>query len=180
MLKPLRNKKLIFFDGDGTMWYPKKTKRSVAPHWIYEDAAIGKNFLHHLVLIPSVLKTLKELKKRGFILTLISTHPHPPKIARALLQEKITHFKLGKFFDEFHAAGNNPQGKGKIMLEVLKKRNIPKSQALMIGDSYTYDYLSAKKVGIDCILMKSEYLKPKGRRIKRVMTHLEEIFILLG
>jgi hypothetical protein len=31
------NKLIIFFDGDGTIWYPKATKRKVKPHWIYSD-----------------------------------------------------------------------------------------------------------------------------------------------
>ncbi len=175
----MKQKKIIFFDGDGTIWYPKKTKRSVAPHWIYKDATIGKDFLDHLILIPLVLKTLKELKKRGFIIVLISTHPHSPKVARALLREKITYFKLEKFFDEFHAARDYPEGKGEIILEVLRKRNIFKSQALMVGDSYAYDYWSAKQVGVDCLLIKSEYLKPEGRRVKRTITRLDDVLTFL-
>ena len=33
-------KKVVFFDGDGTLWYPKTTKRTAAPHWVYLDPAI--------------------------------------------------------------------------------------------------------------------------------------------
>ena len=38
----MTNKTIIFFDGDGTIWYPKNTKRKVAPHWIYSDKEIGE------------------------------------------------------------------------------------------------------------------------------------------
>lgn len=33
------NKKIIFFDGDGTLWYPKKTKWTKKPHLIYTHLA---------------------------------------------------------------------------------------------------------------------------------------------
>ncbi|MEP7162373.1 MAG: HAD hydrolase-like protein [Candidatus Moraniibacteriota bacterium] len=179
MFKILQNKRIIFFDGDGTLWYPKSTKHRVAPHWIYKDLKIGQKFLDHLVIIPSVLKTLKELKHRDFIMIIISTHPHRPKIAHALLKEKISYFNLEGYFEEFYASRDYPEGKGEVIARVLKKKKIPKSHALMIGDSYAYDYLSAKKVGVDSILIKSEYLKPEGKRVKKVISQLSDILDVL-
>lgn len=32
-------KKTVFFDGDGTLWYPKTTRRTRKPWWIYLDEA---------------------------------------------------------------------------------------------------------------------------------------------
>ena len=84
-------KKIIFFDGDGTLWYPKKTKYAKHPVWLYRDKRF-KNHVNHLVMIPSVLSTLKKLKKEGIILIVLSTHPHPPKEADAIINHKIKHF----------------------------------------------------------------------------------------
>ncbi len=176
----LKNKKVIFLDGDGTLWYPKKTRRHIAPHWIYKDTTIGDAFLKHIILIPSVLQTLKILKQRGYILILISTHPHTKKVADVLLKNKVYHFRLENLLDAFYTSRDYPEGKGERMADILKKRNIPKSRALMIGDSYAYDYMSAKKVGIDCFLINSEYLKPEGRRVKRLITDVKDVLPILS
>ena len=45
------------------------------------------------------------------------------------------------------------------MLKILKRRNISKSKALMVGDQYLWDYKPAKENGIDAILIESEYMK---------------------
>ncbi|MGD0577058.1 MAG: HAD hydrolase-like protein [Candidatus Staskawiczbacteria bacterium] len=168
-------KEIIFFDGDGTIWYPKDTKRKVAPHWIYSDKEIGEKHLEHLILTPSALTTLKKLKKLGKIIILISTHPHSKKEADILLKNKISHLKLDGIFDEFYSSRDYPEGKGEVIAKVLKKKHISKSKALMIGDSYRYDYMSAKKVGVDCFLIESEYMSAKGRRVKKVIKSLGDI-----
>ena len=176
----MKTKKIIFFDGDGTIWYPKNTKRKIAPHWIYSDKKIGDKYLEHLILTPSTLATLKKLKKLDIILILLSTHPHPPKEADMLLKGKVRHFKLERLFDEFYSSMDYPEGKGELIVNILKKKHIPKSKALMIGDSYRYDYLSAKKVGVDVFLIKSEYMASKGKRVKKVIKQLKDIVEVLS
>ena len=54
-------KKIIFFYGDGTLWYPKKTKYSKHPVWIYKDKRI-KNHLNHLTMTQTSVSTIKKLK----------------------------------------------------------------------------------------------------------------------
>jgi phosphoglycolate phosphatase-like HAD superfamily hydrolase len=176
----VNTKKIIFFDGDGTIWYPKNTKRKIVPHWIYSDKKIGDKYLEHLILTPSTLTTLKKLKKLGIILILLSTHPHPPKEADMLLKGKVRHLKLERLFDEFYSSRDYPEGKGELIVRILKKKHIPKSKALMVGDSYRYDYLSAKKVGVDVFLIKSEYMAAKGRRVRKVIKRLGDIFKILS
>ena len=172
----MKNKKIIFFDGDGTIWYPKSTKRKKAPHWIYSDKKVN-NHLGHLILTPAALASLKKLKKLGIALVLLSTHPHPPKEADIILKEKVKHFKLEGLFDDFYTSRDNPEGKGEVILKVLRKKHIPKSHALMVGDSYRFDYLSAKKVGVDALLIKSEYMKhpPRGRKIEKTISELKDM-----
>ena len=92
--RPMKQKEIIFFDGDGTLWYPKSTKRTISPHWIYSDVDIGKRYLDHMVLTPSALAILKKLKRTGVLLIVLSTHPHLQKEADGLLARKVRHFKL--------------------------------------------------------------------------------------
>ena len=165
-------KKIIFFDGDGTLWYPKKTKYTKHPVWLYKDSRF-KNHTNHLIMTPTSLSTIKKLRKMGIITIILSTHPHPPKEADAIIQHKVKHFKLKDFFDEVYATNADPKDKGKIILKILSKRKIPKSKALMVGDSYKWDYDSAKRVGVDALLINSEY---ESVEVKRTIKKLNEIF----
>lgn len=167
-------KKIIFFDGDGTLWYPKKTKRAKHPVWLYKDRRFKKH-AHHLIMTPSARSTIKKLRKMGIITIVLSTHPHPPKEADAIIKHKIKHFKLEGFFDEVHATRVHHSSKGKCMLRILKRRKIPKSKALMVGDSYKWDYQPARTRGIDALLIRSEY-EPKTKHIKRTIKTLRDIF----
>ena len=89
---------------------------------------------------------------------------------------------MENIFDEFYTSRDYPEGKGELVLKVLKKKHISKSKALMIGDSYRYDYLSAKKVGVDAFLIESKYMKhpPRGRRIQKIIKGLEDIVEILN
>jgi len=166
------NKKIIFFDGDGTLWYPKNTKRSKRPDWIYSKNTKSKKYLPLLTLTPSIAKVLLTLKRKGKILIALSTHPHSLKEADEHMNSKIKHLKIEHLFDSILTARPHPLGKGNAILNFLKKSKIPKSQALLIGDSYLYDYRSAKSVGVDCLLIKTPYMSPKGRRVKKTITNL--------
>lgn len=173
----MNKKKIIFFDGDGTVWYPRASKWSSAPHWIYSDKNIGDNYLEHLILTPSALVILKKLKKLGIILILLSTYPHLPREADILQKAKIKHFKLEEVFDDFYTSRDKRSGKGEAIIRILSKKHIPKSQALMVGDSYQFDYLSAKKVGVDALLIKTDYMKhpPRGRKIQNIIGGLKDL-----
>ena len=170
-------KKIIFFDGDGTLWYPKKTKHTEKPHWIYKIEGTLGDYCKQLTLTPGVLSTLKKLKDKHIILVVLSTHPHPPKEAQSIIHHKISYFKLASFFDEVHATREYHASKGEFILEILKKRGIPKNKALMVGDHYLWDYKSAKDVGVDAFLIESNYMK-KDKRIK-TLSHLRDLFTYL-
>lgn len=175
-MKPLK-KEIIFFDGDGTLWYPKKTKYQEKPHWIYSLKGTRDNYYEHLILTPTVLATLMKLKKMRVITVLLSTHPHPPKEANGIIQHKVLHFKLNKLFDEIHATREFRSSKGEFIVKILKKRGISKDKALMIGDHYHWDYKPARDVGVDALLIESEYMKkdPQGQKVKRTIKKLSDI-----
>jgi len=171
-------KKIIFFDGDGTLWYPKKTKYTKHPVWLYKYKRF-KNHTSHLMMIPSVLSTIKELKRMGIITIVLSTHPQPLKEADAIINHKIKHFELVDLFDEVHATREHSGSKGEFMIEILKKRKIPKSKALMVGDSYKWDFEPAKNNGIDALLIESEYETMK-KQVTKTIKKLSDIFTYLS
>jgi len=170
-------KKIIFFDGDGTLWYPKKTKYQKKPHWIYALGGTLDFYCGLLIMTPTALDTLKKLKERGIITVILSTHPHLPKEANAIVNHKVSHFKLNEFFNEIHATREHHESKGEFIIRTLKKHNIPKNRALMVGDSYYWDYKPARNVGVDALLIASDYQKndKQGKRIKKTIKNLSEV-----
>ena len=166
-------KKIVFFDGDGTIWYPKKTESKKYPGWIYNDPRI-KNHERHLILVPSLLSTLKKLKRKGITTVVLSASPRLPKEADALLKRKIKHFKLEELFDEVYATRDYHGSKGEFMLKILKRLKIPKSKALMVGDSYGWDYKPAKERGIDALLIRAEY-EPIKHNVRRTIKKINEV-----
>lgn len=170
-------KKIIFLDGDGTVWYPKKTKWKERPWWIYQDKKTSKNPNFHLILTPTTHSTLRKLKKKGVILILLSTHPHAPKEADLLIRDKVKHFNLDKVLDEAHATKTYYAAKGELILKILKERKISKTKALMIGDHYLWDYKSAKDIGVDALLIDTNYrkLQKNGLKIKKVIPNLSSV-----
>lgn len=160
----MKKKTIIFFDGDGTLWYPIKTKHTVKPHWLYADKSIIDPH-PHLMLIPTVESTLKKLKKLGVITVILSTHPHDKAEAYKLINKKVKHFKLEEFFTEVHATREYHASKGEYISEILKRLKIPKTKALMVGDNYPWDYKPVRSIGVDALLVESDYIK-KDRRLK--------------
>ncbi len=144
-----RTKRIVFFDGDGTLWYPKKTGYEEKPWWIYEHPKTKKNPNEHSALMPGVRATLKELKARGVILALISGVPYKKERAVAVLRGKLEHFGLTDVFDEVMPSykpnsRRRQNRKDKSILAILKKKRLPKNSALMVGDSYEFVPCSKK------------------------------------
>jgi len=153
-------KKIIFFDGDGTLWYPRSTKKTKKPHWVYHDSTTKDNYLEHIMLIPGVLKTLKKLLTKKIILVVISANPNVDIKALKEIEEKLEYFKIIQYFSNFFVSdGADPQGKSKRIISVLKQLNLSPDDALMIGDSYYYDYLAAKSIGVEALYIENNYSK---------------------
>lgn len=176
------NKKIIFFDGDGTLWYPHATKRSKEPWWLYADEQLKDHYLEHLTLTPHATKTLKALRSNGIKTIILSTHPHEAKEATRILTEKVSHFNLHDYFDEFYATADYPESKAEKILETLKRLDLEKEDALMVGDSYKHDYYPVQERGIDALLINSGYhLKNKDKEpAKLIIDDLDELIPLLN
>lgn len=157
MYQKLGMKKIIFFDGDGTLWYPRKTKRTRKPFWVYSDPHINGDYLPHLTLTPSVEQTLQELRRRGVYTCILSTHPDSLHEAHLVLKKKVDYFHLQDLFDEIHATAEYPSAKGEVILSVLNRLSLKNEDALMVGDSFRWDYQPAVQAGIECALINSAY-----------------------
>jgi len=170
-------KKIIFFDADGTLWYPKRTKYTKHPVWIYNKYKNLKLARKELVLIPTVFDTLKKLRKLNIKLIILSTSPRSQKEANIILRETVKHFNLSHFFEEIHGTKDYHGSKEEFMLKILKKYNLPKNSALMVGDSYLWDYKPARLRGIDAVLINSDYghLHGAAKKVKRKINKMEDI-----
>ncbi|MEM0149757.1 MAG: HAD hydrolase-like protein [Candidatus Micrarchaeaceae archaeon] len=174
-------KKIIFFDGDGTLWYPRETKYSKPPWSVYADEEAKGSALKRQMLTPHAFETLKYLKSKGIKLAIISTQPDKYKKERdARLYMKLKHFGIAKFFDYVEASKPvahhaKPDAKDVQILKVLKKAHLPKSSALMVGDLYDHDYVPAKITGIDAVLIDSFESARKDSRYSRVKKKAHDI-----
>jgi len=153
-------KKIIFFDGDGTLWYPKTTKRTQKSHWVYHDPETKDNYLEHLELTPRTKETLEVLREKGVYLVVLSANLYAEEIAIKEIKERLDYFGLSSlFYAHRSSSGNDPNGKASIMLEILSSLGLSKAEALMVGDSYSYDYLAAKNIGIDAFFIENNVSK---------------------
>ncbi|HEA46203.1 MAG TPA: HAD family hydrolase [Candidatus Pacearchaeota archaeon] len=172
-------KRIIFFDADGTLWYPKKTKYNKHPVWVWR-----KYYPHYergrkeFILIPGVLNTLRKLKKKGIILIILSTNPRPLKEANLFIEGSVRHFGVKDFFDEVYGTREHPSSKGDYILKTLKKYGLQKKDALMVGDSYEWDYKPAKSVGIDSVLIGNNYGESQ-HVVKKVKMNVKKISEIL-
>lgn len=172
-------KKIVFLDGDGTLWYPKTTKRTQKPHWIYHDPETKDNYLEHLELTPRTKETLETLREKGIYLVVLSANPYAEEVALKEIKERLEYFGLSSlFYAHRSSSGDNPNGKASIMLEILSSLGLSKEDALMVGDSYFYDYLVAKSIGVDAFFIENSVSK-MPEEIPQDLKSIKEIHELL-
>lgn len=170
-------KKIIFFDADGTLWYPKKTKYTKHPVWVYRKYTLPHLARKQIVLIPGVMQTLRKLKVKGIKLVVLSTNPKEPAVANAIMQDSVKYFGVKHLFDEVHATRDYHESKGEFILNIINKFGFAKKDALMVGDSYEWDYKPARDVGVDALLIKHNYEKshPNTNKVKRRIDNLADV-----
>ena len=177
-------KKLLFLDGDGTLWYPHATKRTKKACWVYHDETVKDNYLEHLELTPGTKEALELFHENGIYLAVISANPNSEDVAIKEIEERVNHFGLGELIDTCRASdGSDAGGKTSVMLDVINKLGLAKEDALMVGDSYFFDYLAAKEGGVDALFIENEYarmpdVKPDDLRSIREVRDLVDILEL--
>jgi len=109
-------------------------------------------------MFEDVPDTLRALKQRGYMTALLTNGDS------AFQREKIKRFNMEELFDGIFIDGE--QGVGKPEKEayynVLKKFNVPASEACMIGDHYLWEVVAPKEYGLKAVWVNRGELGVKG------------------
>jgi FMN phosphatase YigB (HAD superfamily) len=169
-------KKVVFFDGDGTLWYPKTTKRTVAPHWVYHDPAITDPW-SLFIPVPTVVETLQRLGEMKIKRVLLSTSPLPEEEAIMSRIKAAKQIDIYHLLDDVQVAPDYMEGKGERITALLEKYGLTPENALMVGDTFNWDYKSAQDVGVEGLLIRSDYQQEFIPELPddRLITDLEEL-----
>lgn len=149
--------RVVFFDGCGTLWYPRASARRENPVWIYRDPETAKDPDAQLVLTPTARETLEALQQRGILTALLSTSPHPRRQADRALRRRVARLGLAALLGELHATEERHPAKGELMTRILSRRQLSPRQALMVGDRHMWDIEPALAVGVRPLMLRSAY-----------------------
>jgi len=104
---------------------------------------------------PNVKLVLKNLQKKGLVLSIVTDAPKTKAYQRLLLMDLDSYFKFVIGFEDT----NKEKRTGlplKLGIEMLKKEipNLSNSEILMVGDSIKRDLIPAKNLGLKTALSK--------------------------
>ncbi len=120
-------------------------------HKIFLDF-YGKNLNAKTKIYPNVTETLQELKKRGYITSLVTNKPHQ------FVLPMLEYFNLTQFFQNYLGASEkfNKKPAPDMLLHTCKIFNISPKDTVMVGDSKN-DILAAKNANIDSLAVSYGY-----------------------
>lgn len=124
--------KVIFFDGDGTLWYPRSTLRTRKPHWVYLDETIIDP-IAEMIVTPKTITTLQQLGDLGVARILLSTCPLEETAALAHRKAIAEHVGVFDLLDEIKVAPEIVNGKSEIIAEWLTKNTSVQSMRLWLA-----------------------------------------------
>jgi len=135
------------------------------------------SLLKHSRVMPGVIKVLNLLKKSSLKLAVASNRP--PRYSLILLR----HLKLAGYFDMIVCARDEREIKPspKILLKILKRLKIDKSQALYVGDM-ALDVEAGRNAGIRMIAVtggSSSRPELKKARPFKIISRLQQILKML-
>lgn len=174
-------KEVIFFDGDGTLWYPRTSLRTRKPHWVYLDESIADP-IAEMVATPKAEATLRQLGEYGIRRVLMSTSPLEEEEALAHRKAIAKHVGLLDLLDDINVAPEVANGKGQRIAAWLLRNDVAPERALMVGDTYQWDIVAANDVGVEGLLLDSEHEAEVIRRngmTDVVINELSDIIPLL-
>jgi FMN phosphatase YigB (HAD superfamily) len=141
------NHRIVFFDAEGTLYVPKKG-RTFDDFWEGGDHTLERA-LENFELNQGVEETLRELLKKGHELVVVSVHKPD------LLPDLLRGLGIRKCFADILVNGD----KGELMEEYLARKDVPKENAIIIGDIHRIDIEPAERVGIKGLLLPGSELK---------------------
>ncbi len=122
-------------------------------HKIFLDF-YGKNLNAKTRLYPGVPQTLKELKKRGYTLALVTNKPHQ------FVFPMLEYFGLANLLEDYLGTTEKFAKKPApdMLLHTCKKFGLSPKEAVMVGDSQN-DIFAAKNANMDCVGVSYGYFK---------------------
>lgn len=172
-------KKIIFFDGDGTLWGPKH-KKYHEPWHIYIDEKADP--LSECEPTNKAIEVLAKVGEMGIKRVLLSTSPFEYKKAMQDRTNMVRSMGMFDLLDDIQMSPDYPAGKSEKILELLESYGFSANDALMVGDMYKWDYKPAKDVGVDALLIErkysyKDYVKDSSiitiHKIEEVLDHLK-------
>jgi len=120
-------------------------------------------------IYPEVIPLLEELKK-NFILIAITAMPREFLIPKMKKLEK--HFKF-----TFSAISDFKELKNTVIYsKITKMLNVSPEQILHIGDNWKFDYLAARKAGLNALYLDRNNIKKE----KHIINNLGEVNKIIG
>jgi len=148
-------------------------------YWIcYFDLEISPNkifekYESQVKIFPEVVPLLEELKK-NFILIVITAMPCEFLIPKMKKLEKYFKFSFSALSD-FKELKNS-----EIYSKISKALNVYPEQILHIGDHWEFDYLAARKAGMNAIYLdrsntkKGKYIINSLREVKKIIEGIHQ------
>ena len=125
--------------------YESKEKQALALDYFYEE--YGKCLLEHTLPYPHVLDTLNDLKKRGYVLAVVTNKPD-------LLAKKIVKHLFDDLFDEVcgQVEGIAVKPNPTLVLQIIDHYQLDSKVSYYIGDSDVdiYTAKNATLISIGC------------------------------
>ena len=162
----------------------EKTHKTIEPKLVLRlEDAYWKAFFTKMKLRKGVIKTLKELKKSGFKIGIVSD------LTTRIQLKKLIKLKIKDYIDFLvtseEAGSEKPHSI--MFLLAMNKIKVSPEETLMIGDSKKSDMSGANAVGIDTVLISKkrekfkkeieDYTKPNYiiKEIPEILDILEKI-----
>ena len=128
----------------------EKTHKTIEPKLVLRlEDAYWRAFFTKMKLKKGVIKTLKELKKRGFKILIVSD------LTTRIQLKKLIKLKIKDYIDFLvtseEAGSEKPHSI--MFLLAMNKIKVSPEEAIMVGDSKKSDMSGANAVGMDTILI---------------------------
>jgi FMN phosphatase YigB (HAD superfamily) len=174
-------KKVVFFDGDGTLWYPRQTLRSELPYLVYTDPAIADP-IAEFIATPNTADTLSILGACGIRRVLLSTSPLKESEGIQHRKKILHHVAIHELLDDVYVAPDYPSGKSEMLVRLLGSFGLQPEDALMVGDNCEWDFHAAQSVGVDAALIASDYEKERAEQlgVNPVIDDISGVLGILG
>ncbi len=119
-------------------------------------------FYPHMRLEPEFKETCKQLKRKGFKVTVATNRSHT-------FEGIVEFFKLYELIDDYVTVLDSkvPKPEPDMLLLLLERHNMKKEEAVFIGDSLL-DFEAAKNAGIDFL-----FYKYNRNNHKHINSHFE-------